>query len=67
MTPSKFYAFVLNPWVVIISLGAGVAFGMLAPAMATTLGFVGDIYVDLLKMITLPFMVSAVIFSLQRL
>jgi len=28
---------------------------------------VGDIYVDLLKMITLPFMVSAVIFSLQRL
>lgn len=67
MNPSKFYAFVLNPWVVIISLGAGVAFGMLAPAMATTLGFVGDIYVDLLKMITLPFMVSAVIFSLQRL
>ncbi|QNK68943.1 dicarboxylate/amino acid:cation symporter [Variovorax sp. PAMC26660] len=67
MNPSKFYAFVLNPWVVIISLGAGVAFGMLAPALATTLGFVGDIYVDLLKMITLPFMVSAVIFSLQRL
>ncbi|MBN8758444.1 MULTISPECIES: dicarboxylate/amino acid:cation symporter [Variovorax] len=67
MNSSKFYAFVLNPWVVIISLGAGVAFGMLAPALATTLGFVGDIYVDLLKMITLPFMVSAVIFSLQRL
>ena len=59
MNSSKFYAFVLNPWVVIISLGAGVAFGMLAPALATTLG--------LLKMITLPFMVSAVIFSLQRL
>ncbi len=51
----------------IISLGAGVAFGMLAPPLATTLSFVGDIYVDLLKMITLPFMVSAVIFSLQRL
>lgn len=67
MTPSKFYAFVLNPWVVIISLGAGVAFGMLAPPLATPLAFVGDIYVDLLKMITLPFMVSAVIFSLQRL
>jgi Na+/H+-dicarboxylate symporter len=29
--------------------------------------FVGDVYVDLLKMIALPFMVSAVIFSLQRL
>ena len=67
MNSSKLYAFVLNPWVVIISLGAGVAFGMLAPPLATTLSFVGDIYVDLLKMITLPFMVSAVIFSLQRL
>ena len=67
MNSSKFYAFVLNPWVVIISLGAGVAFGMLVPSLATSLGFVGDIYVDLLKMITLPFMVSAVIFSLQRL
>ncbi|HEX7866496.1 MAG TPA: cation:dicarboxylase symporter family transporter [Variovorax sp.] len=67
MNTSKLYAFVLNPWVVIISLGAGVAFGMLAPPLATPLSFVGDIYVDLLKMITLPFMVSAVIFSLQRL
>jgi Na+/H+-dicarboxylate symporter len=67
MNSSKLYAFVLNPWVVIISLGAGVTFGMLAPPLATTLSFVGDIYVDLLKMITLPFMVSAVIFSLQRL
>ena len=67
MNTSKIYAFVLNPWVVIISLGAGVAFGMLAPPLATPLAFVGDIYVDLLKMITLPFMVSAVIFSLQRL
>lgn len=67
MNFNKFYAFVLNPWVVIGSLAAGVAFGMLAPAPAVGLGFVGDIYVDLLKMITLPFMVSAVIFSLQRL
>lgn len=67
MNTSKIYAFVLNPWVVIISLGAGVAFGMIAPLLATPLAFVGDIYVDLLKMITLPFMVSAVIFSLQRL
>ncbi|WP_432730720.1 dicarboxylate/amino acid:cation symporter [Variovorax sp. W6] len=67
MNTSRIYAFVLNPWVVIISLGAGVAFGMLAPLLATPLAFVGDIYVDLLKMITLPFMVSAVIFSLQRL
>ena len=61
------YAFVINPWVVVTSLLTGVAFGLLAPRAALTLGFVGDIYVDLLKMITLPFMLSAVIFSLQRL
>ncbi|RYZ02971.1 MAG: cation:dicarboxylase symporter family transporter, partial [Comamonadaceae bacterium] len=67
MDINKIYAFVLNPWVVLISLAAGVSFGMLAPAPALMLGFVGDIYVDLLKMITLPFMISAVIFSLQRL
>ena len=37
------------------------------PVEAQKLGFIGDIYVDLLKMTTLPFMISAVIFSLQRL
>jgi Na+/H+-dicarboxylate symporter len=31
------------------------------------LGLVGDVYVDLLKMVVLPFMVSAIVFSLQRL
>jgi Na+/H+-dicarboxylate symporter len=63
----KLYAWVLNPWVVIASLAAGFALGMYMPAVGLKLGFVGDVYVDLLKMIALPFMVSAVIFSLQRL
>jgi len=63
----KLYAFVLNPWVVVASLSAGFALGMYMPAVGLKLGFVGDVYVDLLKMIALPFMVSAVIFSLQRL
>jgi Na+/H+-dicarboxylate symporter len=63
----KLYAFALNPWVVIVSLTAGFLLGMYMPALGLKLGFVGDVYVDLLKMIALPFMVSAVIFSLQRL
>ena len=63
----KLYTWVLNPWVVIASLAAGFALGMYMPAVGLKLGFVGDVYVDLLKMIALPFMVSAVIFSLQRL
>eukprot|EP01034_Spumella_vulgaris_P002101 gene2101-2737_t len=67
MDSKKLYALALNPWVVIGSLAAGFTVGMLAPAFAIKLGFIGDVYVDLLKMITLPFMVSAVIFSLQRL
>lgn len=67
MDTKKIYAFVLNPWVIIGSLAGGFALATVAPAEAVKLGFLGDIYVDLLKMITLPFMVSAVIFSLQRL
>ncbi|WP_233830499.1 dicarboxylate/amino acid:cation symporter [Paraburkholderia sp. ZP32-5] len=67
MNSSRIYAFVLNPWVVIGSLAIGGTIGLLLPAEAQKLGFIGDIYVDLLKMTTLPFMISAVIFSLQRL
>lgn len=67
MNSSRIYAFVLNPWVVFGSLAIGGALGLLMPVEAQKLGFIGDIYVDLLKMTTLPFMVSAVIFSLQRL
>ena len=67
MNSSRIYAFVLNPWVVIGSLALGGAFGLLLPELAQKFGFIGDIYVDLLKMTTLPFMISAVIFSLQRL
>lgn len=63
----KLYAFSLNPWVVISMLSAGFALGVYFPALSLKLGFIGDIYVDLLKMIALPFMVSAVIFSLQKL
>jgi Na+/H+-dicarboxylate symporter len=67
MNYQKLYSFVLNPWVVIASLAAGFVVGMYQPEVGKALGFVGEIYVDLLKMIALPFMVSAVIFSLQRL
>lgn len=67
MNSSRIYAFALNPWVVIGSLALGGAFGLFLPGVAQKFGFIGDVYVDLLKMTTLPFMISAVIFSLQRL
>lgn len=67
MNLQKIYSFALNPWVVLASLGAGFGMGIWFPELGAKLGFIGEIYVDLLKMIALPFMVSAVIFSLQRL
>lgn len=67
MNTKKLYAFAVNPWVVIGALALGSAFGLMLPEMAARLDVIGDLYVNLLKMTTLPFMVSAVIFSLQRL
>lgn len=67
MNTTRLYAIVLNPWIVLGSLVLGGIFGTVAPAAATPLAMFGDIYVNLLKMTTLPFMISAVIFSLQRL
>jgi Na+/H+-dicarboxylate symporter len=67
MNMNKLYAFAVNPWVVIGSLALGSAFGLMLPIAAARLEVIGDLYVNLLKMTTLPFMVSAVIFSLQRL
>lgn len=56
-----------RPSVVLASLLAGIGVGLYAPGVALGIGFFGDVYVDLLKMIVLPFMVSAVIFSLRQL
>ena len=67
MNLNRLYALALNPWVVISSLALGFLMGTVAPTLSLQLGFIGDIYVDLMKMIILPFMISAVIFSLQRL
>ncbi|HZZ12905.1 MAG TPA: cation:dicarboxylase symporter family transporter [Paraburkholderia sp.] len=67
MNTNRIYALAVNPWAVIGSLALGGAFGLLLPELSQKFSIVGDIYVNLLKMTTLPFMVSAVIFSLQRL
>jgi Na+/H+-dicarboxylate symporter len=67
MNAEKLYALALNPWVIFSSLGLGFLMGVYAPEASLSISYIGDIYVDLLKMIALPFMVSAVIFSLQRL
>ncbi|KRB67892.1 dicarboxylate/amino acid:cation symporter [Noviherbaspirillum sp. Root189] len=63
----RFQRWALNPWTVLGCVLAGGALGWAAPAFSKHLGVIGIVYVDLLKMIVLPFMISAVIFSLQSL
>ncbi len=63
----RLQAWALNPWIVMVCLAAGAAFGAWEPRVAHYLGIVAAGYVDLLQMIVLPFMVSAVVFSLQSL
>jgi Na+/H+-dicarboxylate symporter len=57
----------MHPLTVIACVILGVMLGLAAPIFSKRLDVVGVIYIDLLKMIVLPFMVSAVIFSLQNL
>lgn len=56
-----------HPLTIVGSIALGVAAGIYASEFAKTLKFVGDVYVDLLKMVILPFLVSAVIVSINRL
>ena len=67
MSGERIPQLILKPWLIIACLMVGFSLGLIQPAIGMALGVVGDIYVDLLKMIVLPFMVSAIIFSLHRL
>lgn len=63
----KIQRFSTNPWTVISCIFLGALLGWALPAFSKNLSFVGLVYVDMMKMIVLPFMLSAVIFSLQKL
>lgn len=56
-----------HPVTIIGSIVLGVVTGIHGPDIAKSLKFIGDIYVDLLKMVILPFLISAVIVSINRL
>lgn len=57
----------INPLVVLACVLAGGTIGWAAPSVAQRLAVVGSIYVNLLTMVVLPFMMSAVVLSLQTL
>ena len=67
MNAQKIQQFILKPWVILGCLVIGFTLGWTLPSVGLKLAVVGDIYVDLLKMIVLPFMVSAIVFSVQKL
>ncbi len=61
------YKLATNPFAVFAAMALGVLLGIFAPAFSMRIAFIGDLYIDLLKIIVVPYMVSAVMFSLQRL
>ena len=63
----RYQRFATSPWTVLSCVMFGGFLGWSVPEFSKNLSVVGLVYVDLLKMIVLPFMVSAVIFSLQKL
>jgi proton glutamate symport protein len=54
-------------WQVLIALGAGVAFGWWAPAAAEGIGFLGDIFLRLLKMIIIPLIFTSLVSGIASL
>lgn len=57
----------VNPLVVLGCVLIGATFGWAAPTLAAPLSIVGMVYINLLTMVVLPFMMSAVVLSLQNL
>ncbi len=57
---SKPWYFKLH-WQVLIALVVGVAFGWLAPTASERIGFLGDLFLRLLKMIIIPLIFTSLV------
>lgn len=56
-----------HPATIAAAIVGGILLGVWAPAFSSSIGFIGLVYINLLKMVVLPFMVSAIIFSMRQL
>ncbi|MBS4098548.1 MAG: cation:dicarboxylase symporter family transporter [Sulfuricella sp.] len=56
-----------HPAVIVAAIVGGVILGIWAPAFSSAIGVIGAVYINLLKMVVLPFMISAIVFSLRQL
>jgi len=65
-TKEKSWYFKLH-WQVLIALFAGVAMGWAAPAAALAIGFLGDLFLRLLKMIIIPLIFTSLVSGIASL
>jgi len=61
------FKFLLSPWAVLTGMVSGVAIGIYAKFLVVNIEFFGNLYLTLLKMCSLPIMITAVIVSLGKL
>ena len=56
-----------HPATIVASIALGIFLGQQFPSFSLSLSPIADVYISLLKMIALPLMITAVIFSISRL
>ena len=64
---SRWYTFLLNPWVILLSLTFGVLLGTYFPVFSVNIAFIGNIYLSLLQMCIIPLVVTAIASSFTKL
>lgn len=64
---AKIIQLLKSPYLLIFSIILGVALGTLYPDLAKSIEFIGDIYVNLLKLCVLPILLSAICISTTHL
>ena len=63
----RLFLLLSNPWVLLCSLVLGVYIGLDHKDIAAMVAPIADVYIELLKMVLIPFMISAIVVSLARL
>jgi proton glutamate symport protein len=63
----KYFEFLLNPWVIVLGMVAGIIIGLYFKGLVKYIVPIGEIYISILKMSVLPIMISAIIVSISKL
>jgi proton glutamate symport protein len=63
----RFLALLRSPWLILGTVVASLIFGLTRPDWALSIQPLGDVYLSMLKMVVLPFLLSAIIGSIAKL